>query len=190
MIFKNIFDYIIALILLILLVGLIVFIFIISSIDTKSSGIFKQLRIGKNGKSFYIYKFRTMKKFTGSNITLDTHPITKFGLFLRKYKLDELPQLFNILKGEMSFVGPRPDVKGYADFLEGEDRIILKFKPGITGPAQLKYRDEMKLLSKVEDPISYNDEIIWPDKVQINKEYVLNWKFSKDLFYIYKTIIK
>lgn len=190
MIIKYIFDYILALILLIFLVGLIICIFIIASIDTKQNGLFSQLRVGKNGKLFKIYKFRTMRGFHQSSVTTCSHQITKFGRFLRKSKLDELPQLFNILKGEMSFVGPRPDVVGYADVLRGEDRIILKVKPGITGPAQIKYRNEDQILSNVDNPIDYNDNVIWPDKVNINKEYVNNWTFLKDIYYLYKTIIK
>lgn len=179
-----------ALILLILLVGLIICMLIISTIDTKEFGLFTQNRIGKEGKIFKIYKIRSMIGVQENWITTKSHQITKFGAFLRKYKLDELPQLLNILKGEMSFVGPRPDVLGYADQLKGEDRIILTVKPGITGPAQLKYRREEEILSKVEDSVWYNDHVIWPDKVLINKEYVKDWSFKKDICYIIKTIIK
>ena len=190
MILKNIFDYILALILLIFLVGLIVLLIIISSIDTNEFGVFTQKRVGKNGRFFNIYKIRTIKGVSKSTITTDQHQITKIGKVLRYYKLDELPQLFNILKGEMSFVGPRPDVAGYADKLIGEDRIMLNVKPGITGPAQLKYRNEEEVLSKVKDPIKYNDEILWPDKVKINVEYVKNWNFKEDLIYMFQTIFK
>lgn len=190
MILKNIFDYILALILLIFLVGLIVLLIIISSLDTNEFGVFTQKRVGKNGIFFKIYKIRTINGISKSTITTNQHQITKIGKFLRDYKLDELPQLFNILKGEMSFVGPRPDVTGYADKLIGEDRIMLKVKPGITGPAQLKYRNEEEVLSNVNDPIKYNDEIIWPDKVKINVEYVKNWSFQQDLLYMFQTIFK
>ncbi|QLL56939.1 MULTISPECIES: sugar transferase [Empedobacter] len=190
MILKNIFDYILALILLIFLVGLIVLLIIISSIDTNQFGVFTQKRVGKNGRFFKIYKIRTIKGISKSTITTNQHQITKIGKILRDYKLDELPQLFNILKGEMSFVGPRPDVAGYADKLIGEDRLMLKVKPGITGPAQLKYRNEDEVLSNVEDPIQYNDEILWPDKVKINVEYVKNWSFRQDLIYMFQTIFK
>lgn len=131
-----------------------------------------------------------MKGVSKSTITTDQHQITKIGKILRDYKLDELPQLFNILKGEMSFVGPRPDVAGYADKLIGEDRLMLKVKPGITGPAQLKYCKEEEILSNVNDPIKYNDEILWPDKVKINVEYVKNWSFRQDLIYMFQTIFK
>ncbi|WP_334126688.1 sugar transferase [Empedobacter brevis] len=190
MLIKHIFDYILALILLIFLVGLIVLLIIISSFETKQLGLFTQNRVGKKGKLFKIYKIRTIKGTSKSTITTNRHQVTKIGKILRKYKLDELPQLFNILKGEMSFVGPRPDVEGYADKLVGEDRIMLNVKPGITGPAQLKYRNEEDILSKVKDPIMYNDTVLWPDKVRINIEYVKNWSFKRDLVYMFKTIIK
>lgn len=190
MFLKSLFDYIFALILLILLVGLIICIVLLATFDTKEFGIFQQIRVGKNGKLFKIYKIRTMRGVQVNSITTKEHRITPFGEFLRKYKLDELPQLINILKGEMSFVGPRPDVVGYADELKGEDRIILTIKPGITGPAQIKYRNEEVLLSQVENPVKYNDEVLWPDKVKINKEYIKNWTFTKDLKYIIQTVIK
>lgn len=191
MIIKNIFDYILALILLIFLVGLIVLLVIICSFNTSQFGIFTQDRVGKHGVMFKIYKLRTMKGSSGSNITTSKdHHITSLGKVLRKYKLDELPQLINILKGEMSFVGPRPDVIGYADNLVGEQRIILSIKPGITGPAQIKYRNEEELLAKVEDPIRYNDEVLWADKVLINMKYVKERTFKKDLLYILQTVIK
>lgn len=190
MLLKNIFDYILALILLIFLVGLIVLLIIISSFDTNQFGVFTQERVGKNGHFFKIYKIRTIRGISNSTVTTDQHQITKIGKVLRDYKFDELPQLFNILKGEMSFVGPRPDVKGYADELKVDDQIMLEVKPGITGPAQLKYRNEEEILSNVNDPIKYNDEIIWPDKVKINVEYVKNWSFKQDLIYMFQTVFK
>ncbi len=114
--------------------------------------------------------------------------ITKLGKYLRKYKIDELPELFNILLGQMSFVGPRPDVPGYADKLKGDDRLILKLKPGITGPASLKYYNEEELLAKAKDPVKYNNEIIFPDKVKINLEYYHNHNLWYDIKIIFKTI--
>lgn len=107
---------------------------------------------------------------------------------MRRYKIDELPQLFNVLFGSMSFVGPRPDVPGFADKLRGEDRMILEIRPGITGPASLKYRNEEELLAKQKDPECYNKEIIWPDKVHINKIYMQEWSLKKDIEYILRTI--
>lgn len=163
--------------------------------DPSQSAFFKQLRVGQHAKPFYILKFRNMKKdAAGSHITVeDDERVTKIGKFLRRFKLDELPQLFNVIKGEMSFVGPRPDVPGYADLLTGEDRKILELKPGITGPATLKYRNEEQLLANQKDPLLYNDTVIWPDKVRINKAYALNHSFFGDIkiilqtFYILKT---
>lgn len=186
--YKITLDYILALILLFFLVGLIALLILLSTLDTREFGLFSQKRIGKDGKCFQIYKIRTMRGIQTSSITTDAHHITSMGHFLRKYKLDELPQLFNILKGDMSFVGPRPDVEGYADVLIGSDRIILTVKPGITGPAQLKYRNEEEILSSVDNPMAYNDQVIWPDKININKEYVKNWTFSTDIYYILKTV--
>jgi lipopolysaccharide/colanic/teichoic acid biosynthesis glycosyltransferase len=114
---------------------------------------------------------------------------TRLGRFLRHYKLDELPQIFNVIIGEMSFVGPRPDIVGFADELRGEDRIVLKVKPGITGPATLKYRNEEDILSKQPNPENYNRTIIWKDKVEINKKYVQNWSFYLDLSFLIKSLI-
>lgn len=158
--------------------------------DPSQSAFFRQLRIGRHAKPFYILKFRTMKKGAeGGFITVagDVR-LTHIGKFLKKYKLDELPQLWNVLKGEMSFVGPRPDVPGYADLLSGEDRKILELRPGITGPATLKYRNEMELLALQTDPLEYNDKVIWPDKININKIYADNYSFMGDLKIILQTL--
>ena len=116
-------------------------------------------------------------------------PYYPFGAKLRKYKLDELLELWNVLIGDMSFVGPRPDVPGYADKLEGDDRRMLLLKPGITGPASLKYRDEEELLAEQENPQKYNDEVLFPDKVRINIEYLDNWSFWNDIKIIIYTIL-
>ena len=169
-----------ALLLCFFLIPLIIALFI-ASWDTKSSGIFHQSRIGKNGIPFTLYKLRTLQPTTNS--------ISAFGKFLRKYKLDELPQLINILTGDMTFVGPRPDVPGYADELKGEDRIILSVRPGLTGLASLKYRNEEYLLAKQSNPVAYNDTIIWPDKVRINKWYVENRSLWMDLKILFYTVL-
>ncbi|MBA6363257.1 sugar transferase, partial [Colwellia sp. BRX8-8] len=108
----------------------------------------------------------------------------------RKFKVDELPQLVNVLFGTMSFVGPRPDVPGYADLLEGDDRIVLTIKPGITGPASIKYKNEEELLAHQTDPKFYNDTVIWPDKVKINKEYISKYSFYTDIKFILKTVLE
>lgn len=153
--------------------------------------IFKQKRVGQNGKLFTMYKFRSMTVgHGGSSVSVAGESrITPLGAKLRKYKLDELPELWNVLIGDMSFVGPRPDVPGYADKLEGEARAILKLKPGITGPASLKYRNEEEILALQPDPIKYNDEVIYPDKVRINLEYLRHWSFWLDIKVIVHTII-
>lgn len=154
--------------------------------------IFKQRRVGRNGKLFTMYKFRSMTVcHSGSSVSVAGESrITPFGSILRKYKLDELPELWNVLKGDMSFVGPRPDVPGYADRLQGEDRLILKLRPGITGPASLKYANEEEILAQVSDPVKYNDEVIFPDKVRINLDYYYNHTFLGDIRLIFQTIFR
>lgn len=161
-------------------------------IDTRATGLFRQRRVGQYGRVFDIYKVRTMRDRPDvtTTVTQSHDPrITKLGRVLRRFKIDELPQLWNVLIGDMSLVGPRPDVPGYADRLEGRDRIILSVRPGITGPATLRYRDEEALLAKADDPEDYNRTVIFPDKVRINRDYVENYSFRKDLIYILKTVI-
>lgn len=163
-------------------------------IRIKMSGgsvIFKQKRVGQHGKFFTMYKFRSMTvNHSGSSVSVKGESrITPLGEKLRKYKLDELPELWNVLMGDMSFVGPRPDVPGYADKLEGDDRRLLLLKPGITGPASLKYRNEEELLAEQEDPLKYNDEVLFPDKVKINIEYLDNWSFWNDIKIIIYTVL-
>lgn len=153
---------------------------------------FTQQRVGLDGKLFIMYKFRSMSvSHSGSSISIAGESrITPLGAVLRKYKLDELPELLNVLKGDMSFVGPRPDVPGYADKLQGEDRNVLKLRPGITGPASLKYANEEEILAKVDDPVKYNDEVIYPDKVRINLEYYRNHSFWGDIGIIWRTVFR
>ena len=154
--------------------------------------IFRQKRIGRHGKPFTMYKFRTMTvSHSGSTVSVAGESrITPLGTMLRKYKLDELPELWNVLKGDMSFVGPRPDVPGYADKLQGDDRLILDLRPGITGPASLKYANEEEILAKVDDPIAYNDTVIFPDKVRINLDYYRNHTFWGDIRLIFQTVFR
>lgn len=184
---KRLFDLLFGLILFPFLIVPIVLLLLIATIDTQQWGLFTQLRIGQFGMPFKIYKIRTLKQEVHRLGNLDASA-TRFGKFLRRHKLDEWPQLFNVLKGEMSFVGPRPDIAGFADVLEGNDRIILKVKPGITGPATLKYKNEEIILAQQSDPERYNRTIIWTDKVEINKLYVENWTFYLDLQFILKSI--
>lgn len=159
--------------------------------DTAASGFFRQQRVGRYGKLFKVVKLRTMLPVEGMTVTrAGDARITRLGAKLRRYKLDELPQLWNVLIGDMSFVGPRPDVPGFIDQLTGSDRKILMLRPGITGPATLKYRNEEELLAGVDDPERYNAEVIWPDKVRINQEYLEGWSFKKDIGYIVKTVLR
>lgn len=151
---------------------------------------FRQRRIGQYGRPFFLIKFRTMRAHSESSyvsVAGDSR-ITPLGTFLRRYKIDELPELWNVLIGDMSFVGPRPDVPGYADELQGEERRILELKPGITGPATLKYRNEEELLAVQADPQTYNDEVIWPDKVRINLQYLQERTFFGDIKIILQTL--
>lgn len=153
--------------------------------------IFRQQRVGKDGKLFTMYKFRSMTvNHGGSSVSVAGESrITPLGEKLRRYKIDELPELWNILKGDMSFVGPRPDVPGYADKLVGEDREILKLRPGITGPASLKYRNEEELLATVDNPQEYNDKVVYPDKVKINLYYLRHYSFTADIKMIICTVL-
>ncbi len=192
MLLKNLFDRTLAFLGLTILSPLLLAIAIL--IVVKSPGgpvIFKQLRVGRHGKLFTMYKFRTMTPgHGGTSISVKGESrITPFGAFLRRYKLDELPELWNVLTGTMSFVGPRPDVPGYADKLTGEDREILRLKPGITGPASIKYANEEELLAQQNDPVRYNDEVIFPDKVRINLEYARNRTFLSDVGWVWKTVL-
>jgi lipopolysaccharide/colanic/teichoic acid biosynthesis glycosyltransferase len=177
---KRIFDILLSLIGL-LSVGLFLFVFwIMASIDTQSNGLFIQERIGQWGKVFKIYKLKTMHPATAK--------ISSLGRFLRKSKMDELPQLWNVLKGDMSFVGPRPDVAGYYDLLLGEPSRILELKPGITSEASIKYANEETLLEQQENPLEYNDIVIFPDKVRLNLNYYYNRSFFGDMVIIVKTV--
>jgi lipopolysaccharide/colanic/teichoic acid biosynthesis glycosyltransferase len=161
-----------------------------ATLDTRLNGFFTQTRVGRYGRTFKVIKLRTMKvsKTVTTTVTTSGDPrITKLGAFWRKTKIDELPQLINVLLGHMSLVGPRPDVPGYADRLEGSDRIVLTIRPGITGPASLKYRYEEEILATQSNPERYNREVIFVDKVRLNREYVEQYSFIKDLHYMWQT---
>jgi lipopolysaccharide/colanic/teichoic acid biosynthesis glycosyltransferase len=189
---KRLFDLLLSSIGLLILTPFIIIVWVILSISLLENGFFFQIRVGKNGKLFNIIKFKTMNNFTSNTSSITSHNdlrITKLGSFLRKTKIDEIPQLWNVFVGKMSFVGPRPDVPGYADMLDGKDRLILSVKPGITGPAQIFYSNEAKILSKQTQIKDFNDNVIWPNKVKINLEYIENYSFQRDVYYIWKTII-
>ena len=191
MLLKWIFDRVMALIGLLFLWPILLVVAILIKIQMPGPVLFVQPRVGRNGKLFNCHKFRSMTiGHGGSSVSVAGEArITPLGAKLRKYKLDELPELWDVFIGTMSFVGPRPDVPGYADKLQGEDRIVLTLRPGITGPATLKYRNEEEMLATVEDPVKYNDEVIYPDKVRINRYYAEHYSFIKDIQMIFCTVL-
>ena len=189
---KYIFDRMAALLGLLLIWWLLIVVAVLIKVKMPGGpAIFKQTRIGRHGKPFTIFKFRTMTVgHGGSSVSVAGESrITPLGAVLRKYKIDELPELWNVLVGDMSFVGPRPDVPGYADRLQGDDREVLELRPGITGPASLKYRNEEELLAAVDNPQEYNDTVIYPDKVRINRYYLHNYSFVSDIKMILCTVL-
>lgn len=192
MFFKWLFDRIVSFVGLLLLWPVLIVVAVLIKIKMPGGpAFFTQKRVGRDGRLFTMYKFRSMTVgHGGSSVSVAGESrITPLGAKLRKYKLDELPELWNVLIGDMSFVGPRPDVPGYADALTGEDREVLKLRPGITGPASLKYRDEEEILAGVEDPQKYNDEVIFPDKVRINRYYLHHYSFWMDIRMIFATVL-
>lgn len=206
MILKFIFDRLVALIGLLILWPVLVVVAIMVKVKMPGGpAFFVQKRVGKDGKLFSCHKFRSMTvKHSGSSVSVaGDSRITPFGATLRHYKLDELPGLWDVLIGNMSFVGPRPDVPGYADKLEGEDRDVLKLRPGITGPATLKYRLEDEMISEYvaqkqkegdtrpaqDIAVEYNDNVIYPDKVRLNCYYYRHYSFVKDIQMIFATVL-
>lgn len=189
---KRSFDLFFSILGLVFLWWLILIAAFLAWLDTGKYGFFTQERIGQFGKIFKVIKIRTMKPSITINTTVTTSNdsrITPIGKFFRKAKIDELPQLFNVLLGQMSFVGPRPDVPGFADKLTGEDRLILTIRPGITSPATLKFRNEEALLARQKNPEHYNATVIFPEKVRLNKEYIKNYSLSKDIQIIMETVL-
>lgn len=192
MITKHLFDRIMALIGLVVLSPILFVVWILIRIKMPDGpAVFTQKRVGKGGKLFTMYKFRSMSAHhSGSTVSVAGESrITPLGAKLRRYKLDELPELWNVFIGDMSFVGPRPDVPGYADKLEGDDRRVLQLRPGITGPASLKYRDEEVLLAAQANPQEFNDKVIYPDKVRINLYYLDHYSFVADIKMIIATVL-
>ncbi len=188
---KYVFDRLMALFGLLILWPVLLIVALLIKVQMPGPVFFVQQRVGKDGKLFACHKFRSMNiGHNGSSVSVAGEArITPLGAILRKYKLDELPELWDVFIGTMSFVGPRPDVPGYADQLQGEDRIILTLRPGITGPATLKYRNEEELLATVENPQQYNDTVIYPDKVRINRFYAEHYSFIKDIQMIFCTVL-
>jgi len=179
-VFKRLLDVLLSLILIPTLLFPVSILIILATIDTKIFGLFFQNRVGQYGKGFTIYKIRTYNR---------NGEVSKFSKKIRKYKLDEIPQILNILLGQMSFVGPRPDVLEVMSTLSKSDQIILSIKPGLTGPASLHYFNEEALLAEQEDPIAYTNQILTPKKNAINKDYIKNYHIFNDVNYIYKTTL-
>ena len=189
---KYLFDRIMAFVGLVVLSPVLFVVWILIRIKMPDGpAVFTQKRVGKGGRLFTMYKFRSMSAHhSGSTVSVAGESrITPLGAKLRRYKLDELPELWNVLIGDMSFVGPRPDVPGYADKLEGDDRRVLQLRPGITGPASLKYRDEEVLLAAQANPQEFNDKVIYPDKVRINRYYLDHYSFAADIKMIIATVL-
>ena len=202
---KYLFDRILSLFGLIILSPVMLLVAVLIRVKMGGPVLFKQERVGKDGKLFTIFKFRTMEEGQDefSISMVGDQRILPLGIKLRKYKLDELPQLWNVLKGKMSFVGPRPDVPGYADMLDGDDRDVLKLRPGITGPATLKYRLEDEMIAEYvaqkqkegdtrdaqDIAVEYNDTVIYPDKVRLNCYYYRHYSFWKDIKMIFCTVL-
>jgi len=205
MLLKPFFDRIISFVGLLIIWPLLLVIALLVRVKIGKPVFFVQERIGKGGKPFKIHKFRTMEVgYDESPVSIaGEERITPLGAKLRHYKLDELPELWDVLIGNMSFVGPRPDVPGYADKLEGDDRDVLKLRPGITGPATLKYRLEDEMIAEYVaqkqqegDPrdaqaiaVEYNDTVIYPDKVRLNCYYYRNYSFWMDIRMLFATVL-
>jgi lipopolysaccharide/colanic/teichoic acid biosynthesis glycosyltransferase len=191
---KRSFDVVFSIIGLLILSPILIIIAILIKLDSKGPILFIQGRVGKNNKDFNIYKFRTMRmqSETKGLLTLGNNDsrITKIGYFLRRYKIDEFPQLINILKGDMSFVGPRPELRYYVNFYNEDDMSIFQVRPGITGLASLKYRNEVELLKAAKDPEHFFINTVIPDKLKYNKAYIKKQNFFFDLKLILITVVK
>ena len=188
---KRVFDIIFSFLGLILLLPVFIIVSILIKVDSSGPIFFLQERVGLHGKYFKIIKFRSMKVNHNDSLTItlkNDKRITRIGRKLRKYKIDEIPELINVLIGDMSFVGPRPDVPGYTDLLKGNERNILKLRPGITSSASIKYSNEEQLLLEQEDPIAYNNDVIFPDKVKMNLNYYENNNIWIDIKIIFATV--
>lgn len=193
-IIKRIFDFLVSLLGIIILSPIFIIVSIAIKMDSKGNVLFLQRRVGRYEKEFNIYKFRTMvtdAEKLGKQITVGNDSrITRVGAFLRKTKIDELPQLFNVLKGDMSLVGPRPEVPKYVNLYTEEQKKVLNVRPGITDMASLRYRDENDILGKVDNPEEYYINVIMKDKLSLNLEYIDKSNIFFDIYLIVKTIIK
>ena len=188
---KRLFDFAASLAGLVVLSPLMLVLAVLVRATSPGPALFIQERVGRHGRGFRCAKFRTMcagAQAQGTVTTAADARVTPLGRWLRRWKLDELPQLWNVLAGRMSFVGPRPDVPGYADRLQGDDRRILELRPGITGPATLLFRDEERLLALAKNPQAFNDAVVYPEKVRLNREYLESGNFGRDLGYVFATV--
>ena len=192
----RLFDILFAGIGLIVLSPLLAVLYLLVCIESPGGGFYRQKRVGKNGKDFWLYKFRSMRKGADKKglITVGGHDsrITHTGYFIRKYKLDELPQLFNVLRGDMSLVGPRPEVRKYVDMYTSEQRKVLSVRPGITDYASIEYADENVILGQSANPDKTYIEQIMPDKIRLNMKYIANHslgEYFKIIFLTFKKII-
>ena len=188
---KRLFDIIFSFVGIVFLFPVFIIVSILIKIDSSGPVFFIQERVGLNGKFFKIIKFRSMKTNHNNSLTVtleNDKRITRIGKKIRKYKIDEIPELINVFIGDMSLVGPRPDVTGYADLLKGESRNILKLRPGITSRASIKYANEEMILLNEDDPIAYNNNIIFPDKVKLNLNYYYNNNIWIDIKIIFATL--
>ncbi len=189
---KRLFDITASFFGIIILSPLLIFIGLWVGLSSKGGVFYKQIRVGKNNKDFKLYKFRSMRVNSDKQglLTVGSKDsrITTAGYFIRKYKIDELPQLFNVLKGDMSFVGPRPEVRRYVDLYSEEQMKVLSVRPGITDPASIKYRNENDILSSQSNPEEYYIQHIMPDKLKINIDYINTQTFVKDIKIIFQTI--
>jgi lipopolysaccharide/colanic/teichoic acid biosynthesis glycosyltransferase len=190
---KRAFDIVMAFTTLFLLIPLMIVVAMCIKLDSEGPVLFRQQRVGRGFRPFWIYKFRTMRKSVGqdgSQVTVGNDSrITRVGRFLRQTKLDELPQLINILRGDMSFVGPRPEVPRYVRLFQREYREILTVRPGLTDLASLKYRDEAALLAKADNPEEEYTTRVLPDKINLSKDYIRHSSFLFDLGLILRTIL-
>lgn len=189
---KRSFDVISAFMALLLLMPLLLLVSLLIKLTMPGPVLFRQKRLGFGGRPFTICKFRSMKVNRSKvSITLSSdNRITPLGRFLRRSKIDELPQLWNILRGDMSVVGPRPDVPGYSDKLQGSDQLLWTVRPGLTGLDSISYPDEETILDQQPDPQKYYDEVLWPDKVRLNLAYIKNRSFLMDMAIILFTIFR
>lgn len=191
---KRAMDVVLSFIGLIIILPIMVIFSILIKIDSEGPIFFKQIRVGLRGKKFKILKFRTMvvnAEKLGQQITIgEDNRITRVGKFIRKYKIDELPQLINVFKGDMSLVGPRPEVTKYVELYNEEQSKVLSVRPGITDLASIRYSDENEILGKVSNPEEYYTNTIMPDKLDLNLQYINNNNIIKDLVIIFKTIFK